>query len=65
MIMEFSTQHWASHRRGARKRQLILEYLQENPEATVAELAEFCNLSVWQVRRHLATLRREGGISVA
>jgi predicted ArsR family transcriptional regulator len=61
--MEFCTEHWANHRRGQGKRQLILEILQKNPQATVAELAIACELSPWQIRRHLARLRQDGKIS--
>jgi predicted ArsR family transcriptional regulator len=62
--MEFSTEYWASHRRGAEKRGIILRHLQQNPEATVVELMEICQLSSWQVRRHLSTLRQDGRIPV-
>lgn len=60
--MEFSTEYWASHRRGQRKRQFILEHLKQHPEATVAELAEVCKLSSWQIRRHLSRLKQDGKI---
>ena len=60
--MDFSTEHWASHDRGKKKRAEILAYLSKYPNATRQEIAENVNLSIWQVNRHLATIHLERGI---
>lgn len=58
--MEFSPEYWASHRRGSRKRNLILSVFQEDPNAKISKLMEVCQLSEKQVRRHLTRLRQDG-----
>ncbi len=60
--MNFSTEHWASHDRGKKKRAEILAYLSKYPDAKPQELAELVGLSVYQVRRHLSTIHLERGI---
>lgn len=61
--MNFSTEHWANHKRGKKKRAEISLYLSEYPTATPQELAENVNLSIYQVKRHLTTIHLERGIS--
>ena len=61
--MNFSTEHWASHKRGKKKRAEILAYLSEFPEAKPDEIAEAVNLSIWQVKRHLSKIHSERGMS--
>jgi hypothetical protein len=60
--MNFSTEHWASHTRGKKKRAEILAYLSKYPDATPQELSELVGLSIWQVNRHLSTIHLERGI---
>ena len=60
--MNFSTEHWASHDRGKKKRAEILAYLSKYPNATPQEIAENVNLSIWQVNRHLSTIHLERGL---
>ena len=60
--MEFSTEHWANHKRGQKKRAEILLYLSQYPDAKPQELAEFVHLSIYQVKRHLSTIHLERGI---
>ena len=60
--MDFSTEHWASHDRGKKKRAEILAYLSKYPDAKPQELAELVGLSIYQVRRHLSTIHLERGI---
>jgi hypothetical protein len=60
--MNFSTEHWASHDRGKKKRAEILAYLSRYPNATPREIAENVNLSIWQTKRHLSTIHLERGI---
>jgi len=61
--MNFSTEHWASHKRGKKKRSEISLYLSEFPNATPQEIAENVNLSIWQVKRHLSKIHLERGMS--
>ena len=61
--MNFSTEHWASHKRGKKKRSEISLYLSEHPNATPQEIAENVNLSIWQVKRHLSKIHLERGIN--
>ena len=60
--MNFSTEHWASHTRGKKKRAEILAYLSKYPDAKPQELAELVGLSIYQVNRHLSTIHLERGI---
>jgi hypothetical protein len=60
--MNFSTEHWASHTRGKKKRAEILAYLSKYPDAKPQELAELVGLSIYQIRRHLSTIHLERGI---
>jgi len=61
--MNFSTEHWASHKRGKNKRAEISLYLSQNPNATPQEIADAVNLSIWQVKRHLSKIRLERGMN--
>ena len=61
--MNFSTEHWASHKRGKKKRSEISLYLSEHPNATPQEIAENVNLSIWQVKRHLSKIHLEREMS--
>ena len=61
--MNFSTEHWANHQRGQKKRAEISLYLSQNPNATSQEIAEAVNLSIWQVKRHLSKIHSERGMS--
>ena len=61
--MHFSTEHWASHDRGKKKRAEILAYLSKYPNATPQEIAENVNLSIWQVKRHLSKIHLEREMS--
>ena len=61
--MNFSTEHWANHKRGKKKRSEISLYLSEFPNATPQEIAENVNLSIWQVKRHLSKIHLERGIN--
>ena len=61
--MNFSTEHWANHKRGKKKRAEISLYLSEFPNATPQEIAENVGLSIWQVKRHLSKIHSERGMS--
>ena len=61
--MNFSTEHWASHKRGKKKRSEISLYLSQHPNATPQEIAEAVNLSIWQVKRHLSKIHLEREMS--
>lgn len=61
--MEFSTEFWANHKRGVKKRAEISDYLQKNPSANAEMIAVAVNLSTKQVRRHLNTIRLERSAS--
>jgi predicted ArsR family transcriptional regulator len=63
--MNFSTEHWANHKKGKAVRQRILEIIQSNPNADTPEIARKVERSQAQVKRHLSTLRIEGKLPVA
>lgn len=47
---------WPSWKKGEQKRQAILKLLEENPDISIAEIANSIKLSPIQVRRHRARL---------
>ena len=61
--MEFSTEFWANHKRGMKKRAEISNYLSKNPTASIELIAVTVSLSTRQVRRHLNTIRLERSAS--
>ena len=61
--MEFSTEFWANHKRGIKKRAEISDYLLKNPTASTQAIAVAVNLSTRQVERHLNTIRLERSAS--
>lgn len=58
--MEFCTEIWASHKKGQSKREEILQYLKNNPSASVQEISLAVGISTYQVRRHRSTLISQG-----
>lgn len=51
---------WPSWRRGQQKRDQIMEFLRDNPNASIEALAGYCKISVAQVRRHRRNLIAKG-----
>ena len=47
---------WPSWKKGEQKRQAILKLLEENPNISIAQIANLVRLSPLQVRRHRARL---------
>jgi DNA-binding Lrp family transcriptional regulator len=58
--MEFSPEHWKSHDKGKKTRLQLLEYLDDNPKASTAEIAHNLGRSPRQVARQLSRLKEEG-----
>ncbi|MEA5469033.1 winged helix-turn-helix domain-containing protein [Spirulina sp. 06S082] len=58
--MEFSPEHWKSHDQGKKTRLRLLEYLDDNPKASTAEIAHNLGRSPRQVKRQLSRLKEEG-----
>ena len=56
---------WPSWKRGQQKRDQIMEFLRENPNASIQALADYCKISVVQARRHRRTLIVSGLWKVA
>lgn len=51
---------WPSWRRGQQKRDRIMEFLRENPNASIQEVANYCGISITQTRRHRRALIANG-----
>ncbi|WP_204106728.1 MULTISPECIES: winged helix-turn-helix domain-containing protein [Spirulina sp. CCY15215] len=58
--MEFSPEHWKSHDQGKKTRLRLLEYLDDNPKASTAEIAHNLGRSPRQIKRQLSRLKEEG-----
>ena len=58
--MEFSPEHWKSHDQGKTTRLRLLEYLDDNPQASTPEIAHNLKRSPRQVQRQLSRLKEEG-----
>jgi predicted transcriptional regulator len=56
---------WPSWKRGQQKRDRMMEYLQKNPNASIQELANYCEISTTQTRRHRKNLIASGLWKVA
>ena len=56
---------WPSWRKGQQKRDRMMEYLQENPSASIEALANYCEISITQTRRHRRALIVSGLWKVA
>lgn len=51
---------WPSWKKGQQKRDRMMEFLRENPNASIQALADYCKISVAQVRRHRRSLIANG-----
>jgi hypothetical protein len=58
--MEFSPEHWKSHDRGKKTRLRLLEYLDDNPKASISEISSNLGRSRRQVERQISRLKEEG-----
>lgn len=56
---------WPSWKRGQQKRDQMMEFLRDNPNASIEALATYCKISAAQVRRHRRTLIVNGLWKVA
>jgi hypothetical protein len=56
---------WPSWRKGQQKRDRMMEYLQKNPNASIEALANYCEISITQTRRHRRALIVSGLWKVA
>lgn len=52
--------YWPSWKRGKEKRQKIMELLQKNPNPSLVEIAQHCQISTSQAKRHRANLIASG-----
>jgi predicted ArsR family transcriptional regulator len=60
--VEFSQEHWASHRRGKRTREEILSLIISNPNLSSQEISEKVGKCDRQIRRQLSQLMIEGQV---
>lgn len=51
---------WPSWKRGQQKRDQMMEFLRDNPNASIEALATYCQISVVQARRHRRNLIANG-----
>jgi len=51
---------WPSWKRGQQKRDQMMEFLRDNPNASIEALAAYCKLSKAQTRRHRRNLIASG-----
>ena len=51
---------WPSWKKGQQKRDRMIEFLRENPNASIEALADYCGISAAQVRRHRRNLIANG-----
>ena len=56
---------WPSWNKGQQKRDRMMEFLRENPNASIQELANYCEISTTQTRRHRRNLIASGLWKVA
>ena len=56
---------WPSWRKGQQKRDQMMEFLRENPNASIQALADYCEISAAQVRGHRRNLIANGLWKVA
>jgi len=56
---------WPSWKKGQQKRDRMMEFLRENPNASIQALADYCEISAAQVRRHRRNLIANGLWKVA
>ena len=56
---------WPSWKKGQQKRDGMMEYLRENPNASIQALADYCEISITQTRRHRRALIISGLWKVA
>jgi hypothetical protein len=56
---------WPSWKKGQQKRDQMMEFLRENPNASIQALADYCEISAAQVRRHRRNLIANGLWKVA
>ena len=56
---------WPSWKKGQQKRDRMMEFLRENPNASIQTLADYCKISVVQARRHRRNLIANGLWKVA
>jgi hypothetical protein len=56
---------WPSWKKGQQKRDRMMEFLRENPNASTQALADYCGISAAQVRRHRRNLIANGLWKVA
>jgi len=51
---------WPSWKKGQQKRDRMMEFLRENPNASIEALAAYCEISITQTRRHRRNLIASG-----
>lgn len=56
---------WPSWKQGQQKRDQMMEFLRDNPNASIQALADYCKISAVQVRRHRRNLIANGLWKVA
>ncbi len=52
--------YWPSWKRGEQKRQKIMELLEKNPNPSIMEIAQYCQISTSQAKRHRANMIASG-----
>jgi hypothetical protein len=52
--------YWPSWKRGEEKRQKIMELLKNNPNPSITEIAQHCEISISQAKRHRTNMIASG-----